>query len=245
MEEKIKLGESSTSLPMIDITKRTTITGMLQATVVFCILNRQLPPILRPHGQHHLLNVWMVLICYVERCSSDSTIQTRIQEINDGDIFKAGLTLRFNSGPRICYALLIDSFNNTIEISKVRGALGDACNEYGGIYYEPIQYTKLCQSDISSSLFDDCQLKFKAEGQYLYGKVWATGTSEPASWNIDIEDLDYAVNYGNGGVIIINNPDTGNYAAQAAFDDVIYTTDEPEPPEVTKIALEVPNLEAT
>ncbi len=181
------------------------------------------------------------LFSTIEYNCSNAIIQGRIQEITDGDNFKAGLILRFNGGAKEAYALMVDSSANTIEISNIRAALGDSCNQYGGIYYESIQYNSLAQAGIDGSLTEDCQLKFKAEDQDLYGKVWATGTSEPEDWNIHVKNLDYAVNSGNGGVLILNNPGT-DYTAQAAFDDIVFTTEEPAPPEITEITIGTANL---
>ena len=162
-----------------------------------------------------------------------------------GDIFKAGLVFRGNSGVREYYALLIDSSGLTIEISKVRGALGDSCGQYGYTHYVPIQYECLTSAGISAGLIADFNLKLKAEGQQLYGKVWAYGTPEPTVWDIQIEDLDYTVNSGIGGVAVLNglfnNASSTNYTAQAAFDDVVFATEEPAPPDIKQMDIGAAN----
>jgi hypothetical protein len=64
----------------------------------------------------------------------------------------------------------------------------------------------------------DCQVEFDVTGSTLSGKVWSTGSSEPASWQIQATDSSYAD--GVGGLMVAAYPALGWNNVWAAFDDV-------------------------
>jgi hypothetical protein len=160
------------------------------------------------HTENTGLSTDKSISCYVEGYVTDAMIQSRIQEINAGDIFLAGVLLRNDPVTLNGYGAFI-SPSRTLYIGK--GGIG------GGV---------LCSATYAFGSVDpkDCQIKFAAIGDKLYSKAWSTGSPEPSSWKLETTDSDFEFGYGG---IYLSTGGSGLYfsPSQAAFDDVVLTTD--------------------
>jgi hypothetical protein len=146
---------------------------------------------------------------YVAGNYADVLMQARIQTIADDDNYLAYLLARANPLTMSGYVLGVGSpdVGNNLEEHLWLGKLT------GGVYTDLASLGT--QPDFN---WTDCQVKFLVSGNALYGKVWSTGTTEPAGWQITGTDDSFAS--GAGGVMTATYPTLGWNNVRVAFDDV-------------------------
>ena len=164
------------------------------------------------------------VICYVNYSGTNAVIQSRVKQINAGDKYLASIGLRGNASDKNCYSFLISSeLNSWVWIIKITNNVSEF------LYAGPLPL---------GATFDptDCVMKFQAEGDLLSAKVWSgEPEDEPADWQINVTDSSFKS--GTAGIGVSTSDGLNFYNAQAAFDDVVFTTDSVSP-EITEFTLD-------
>jgi len=143
---------------------------------------------------------------YVNVSGSDYDLHDRFQRIETDDLFLSYILARVNVATMSGYVCGTSSDGNHLWFGKLTGGVYSSLSSTGTVLsYDP----------------DDYQVRFAVFGTTLAAKVWTSGESEPADWQLVFTDASYST--GVAGIMLATYPTLDWDIVQVAVDDISLT----------------------